>query len=225
MLAFSLFISFVTGTLFGLAPALFASRANPNESLREGERGSSLGQSPARSALIAVEIALSLVLLVGAGLMMKSFVRLTRVDPGFNPDRLLVFNIGLAGSADAAQQTTFYREAVERIKAVPGVQSVGAVSRLPLAGGNSSRSFSIPGDQQSYEADIRVSTPDYFPTMGIPLLKGRNFSAHDDTTLRCRSRSSTRRRRRVLSRREPDRQILDELRTEERKTADRRRRR
>jgi putative ABC transport system permease protein len=181
VLGFSLFVSILTGTLFGLAPALLASRSNPNDSLREGERGSSLGKSPARSALIAMEIALSLVLLVGAGLMMKSFVRLTQVKPGFDPDRLLIFNIGLPLSADPARQTSFYQEVVERIKSVPGVQSVGAVSRLPLAGGNSSRSFNTPGSSQSHDADIRVSTPDYFRTMAIPLLKGRNFSAHDDS--------------------------------------------
>jgi putative ABC transport system permease protein len=183
VLGFSLLISILTGTLFGLAPALFASRSNPNESLREGERGSSLGKSPARSALIAAEIALSLVLLVGAGLMMKSFVRLTQVNPGFNPDRLLIFNIGLPLSADAARQTSFYQEVVERLRSVLGVESVGAVSRLPLAGGNSSRTFNIPGSSQSYDADIRVSTPEYFKTMAIPLLKGRNFTAPDNSAL------------------------------------------
>jgi putative ABC transport system permease protein len=181
VLGFSLVASILTGMVFGLAPALFASRSNPNESLREGERGSSLGKSLARSALIAAEIALSLVLLVGAGLMMKSFVRLTQVNPGFNPDRLLIFNIGLPSSADSARQTSFHQEVIERLSSVPGVQSVGAVSRLPLAGGNSSRTFNIPGSSQSYSADIRVSTPDYFQTMGIPLLKGRNFTAHDSS--------------------------------------------
>jgi putative ABC transport system permease protein len=181
VLGFSLLISILTGALFGLAPALFASRSNPNESLREGERGSSLGKSPARSALIAAEIALSLVLLVGAGLMMKSFVRLTQVNPGFNPDRLLIFNIGLPLSADAARQTSFYQKVVERLRSLPGVESAGAVSRLPLAGGNSSRTFNIPGSSQSYNADIRVSTPEYFKTMAIPLLKGRNFTAHDNS--------------------------------------------
>jgi predicted permease len=180
VLGFSLLVSLVTGALFGLAPAFFASRSNPNEWLREGERGSSLGKSPARSALITAEIALSLVLLVAAGLMMKSFVRLTEVNPGFNPDRLLVFNIGLPSSADAARQTSFYQEVVERLRSVAGVDAAGAVSRLPLAGGNSSRDFNIPGNSQSYSADIRVSTPDYFHTMAIPLLKGRNFSAHDN---------------------------------------------
>ena len=179
VLGFSLIVSLITGVIFGLVPAFFAARSNPNESLREGERGSSLGKTSARSALIAIEIALSLVLLVGAGLMMKSFVRLTEVDPGFNPQRLLVFNIGLPISATPEQQTSFYQEVVEQLRAVPGVESVGAVSRLPLAGGNSSRSFNTSGSSQAYNADLRVSTPDYFRTMRIPLLKGRNFSAHD----------------------------------------------
>ncbi|MGB8342033.1 MAG: ABC transporter permease [Chthoniobacterales bacterium] len=181
VLLFSLLVSLLTGVLFGLAPAIFASRANPNQALREGERGSSLGKSPARAALITVEIAVSLVLLVGAGLMMKSFVRLTHVDPGFNPDRLLVFNIGLPTSADTVRQISFYQQVVERLRAIPGVQTVGAVSRLPLSGGNSTRSFNLLGSSQSYDADIRVSTLEYFQTMAIPLLKGRNFTAHDDS--------------------------------------------
>ncbi len=172
VLGFSLLASILTGTLFGLAPALFASRSNPNDSLREGERGSSLGRSPARSALIAIEIALSLILLVGAGLMMKSFVRLTGVDPRFNPDHLLVFNVGLASSAGAARQASFYQQAVDRLGSVPGVQSAGAVSRLPLAGGNSSRSYGILGSTQSYEADIRVSTPEYFSHDWHPVVTG-----------------------------------------------------
>lgn len=179
VLVFSLVVSLLTGALFGLAPAFFASRSNPNESLREGERGSSPGKNSARSILIASEIALSLVLLVGAGLVMKSFVRLTRVDPGIDPDRLLIFNIGLPLTTDGAHQVSFYQEVIEGLRALPGVESVGAVSRLPLAGGNSSRSFNTPGASQSHEADIRVSTPDYFRTMGIPLLQGRNFSEQD----------------------------------------------
>jgi putative ABC transport system permease protein len=178
VLGFTLVASILTGTLFGLAPALFASRSNPNDSLREGER-SSLGRNSLRSGLVAAELALSLILLVAGGLMVKSFIRLTQVNPGFNPDRLLTFNVGLPSSADAARQTSFYRQVVEGLASMPGAQSVGAVSRLPLAGGNSSRSFNVPGNPQSYDADIRVSTPDYFRTMGIPLLKGRSFGEHD----------------------------------------------
>ncbi|HEX4666949.1 MAG TPA: ABC transporter permease [Chthoniobacterales bacterium] len=179
VLAFSLLASILTGTLFGLAPALFASRVNPNESLREGERGSSLGQTRGRALLISGEIALSLVLLVSAGLMLKSFVRLMQVDPGFNPDRLLIFNTGLPASTEGSKQVRFFDQMIRQVAAVPGVQSVGAVSRLPLAGGNSSRSFNVPGRTQDYEADVRVCTPDYFGTMAIPLLRGRNFSEHD----------------------------------------------
>jgi putative ABC transport system permease protein len=182
VLVFSLLLSVTTGVLFGLAPAFFASRSNPNASLREGERGSSLGKSSARSVLIAAEIALSLVLLVGAGLMMKSFVRLTKVDPGFNPEHLLVFNVGLPASAEPARQIAFYQQVIERLRALPGVEAAGAVSRLPLAGGNSTRSFNVPGDSQSHSADIRVCTPDYFQTMKIPLLKGRNFNGYDTST-------------------------------------------
>jgi putative ABC transport system permease protein len=179
VLIFSVAVSLATGMLFGLAPAVFASRSNSNESLREGERGSSLGKNSARSILIAAEIALSLVLLVGAGLMMKSFARLTNVDPGFNPDHLLVFNIGLPAATEPVRQSAFYEQVVERLRAVSGVQAVGAVSRLPPASGNSSRSFNVAGSQQSQNADIRVCTPDYFRTMGIPLLKGRSFTEHD----------------------------------------------
>ena len=172
VLIFSLIISVATGALFGLAPAFFASRSNPNESLREGERGSSLGKSPARSVLIAAEIALSLVLLVGAGLMMKSFVRLTKVDPGFNPDHLLIFNIGLPASAEPARQNAFYEQVAERLRAVPGVAAVGTVSRLPLAGGNSSRSFNIPGSSQSYRRRHPDQYTGLFSHHGDPASEG-----------------------------------------------------
>ena len=179
VLGFSLLVTIVTSVLFGLAPAFFSSRANPNESLREGERGSSSGQNRGRSLLISGEIALSLVLLVGAGLMMKSFVRLMQVNPGFNPNHLLIFNTGLPGSTEGAKQARFFEQVLDRLRSVPGVKSVGAVSRLPLAGGNSSRSFNVPGRTQDYEADVRVCTTNYFQAMAIPLLRGRNFSEHD----------------------------------------------
>jgi putative ABC transport system permease protein len=125
------------------------------------------------------EVGLSLVLLIGAGLMLKSFVLLMNVDPGFDPNHLLVFSVGLPPSASSAQQDAFYREAVDRLQALPGVQSVGAVSRLPLTGGNSSRSFNVPGNTKEYSADLRVSTTGYFKTMGIPLRAGRNLTEQD----------------------------------------------
>lgn len=180
VLGFSLVVSLLSGLLFGLAPALQASATNLNETLKEGERGSTSGRWRTRSVLIVAETGLSLVLLVGAGLMVKSFARLLRVDPGFDPKHLLVFSVGLPSNSTPQQQDAFYQQAVERLQALPGVEAVGGVSRLPLAGGNSSRSFSIPGSNRTdYNADIRVSTPSYFHAMGIPLLAGRNFTDHD----------------------------------------------
>ncbi len=179
VLAFSFLASVICGVVFGLMPALQASRSNPNEFLKEGERGSTSHRGRTRSVLVVAEVGLSLVLLVGAGLLVKSFARLMDVNPGFDADRLLTFNVGLPSSTNAAQQFAFYRDVMQRLQALPGVKSVGAVSRLPLAGGNSGRSFKVPGIEKDYSADIRVSTADYFRTMGIPLMKGRNFSEGD----------------------------------------------
>ncbi|MFZ3343168.1 MAG: ABC transporter permease [Terriglobales bacterium] len=179
VLAFSFLVSVICGIVFGLIPALQASRSNPNQFLKEGERGSTAGRSRTRSVLVIAEVGLSLVLLVGAGLLVKSFSRLMNVNPGFDPNHLLTFNLGLPSSTDAAHQSAFYRQVEQGLQALPGVQSVGAVSRLPLAGGNSSRSFNIPGDSKDYSADIRIGTPDYFRAMGIPLLQGRIFTDSD----------------------------------------------
>jgi len=179
VLAFSVLVSVVSGISFGLIPAVNALRSNPSESLKEGERGTTPNRSRTRSALIVVEVALSLVLLVGAGLLVKSFARLMDVNPGFDADHLLTFNLGLPATSTVGQQFAFYQQVVQGLQVQPGVQSVGAVSRLPLAGGNSSRSFNVPGAQTDYSADVRVITPDYFRTMGIPVLKGRRFSEGD----------------------------------------------
>jgi len=179
VLAFSFGASVLTGILFGLAPAISASSANPAESLKQGERGSTGGGGRARAILIATEVGLSLVLLIGAGLMMKSFAKVTKVDPGFTSDRLLIFNIGARATAEEDRQVQFYQQIVQRLASVPGVERVAAVSRLPFSGGNSGRSFNRPGSETSYQADIRVATPEYFQTMGIPHLRGRNFNEHD----------------------------------------------
>jgi predicted permease len=179
VLAFSFLASAICGVAFGLIPALQGSRSNPSESLKEGERGSTSNRGRTRAVLVIAEVGLSLVLLLGAGLLVKSFARLMNVSPGFDPDHLLTFTIGLPSSADSVHQLAFYQQVLEHLQTLPGVKAVGAVSRLPLAGGNSSRGFSVPGNANAYNADIRVSTPDYFRTMGIPLLKGRNFSESD----------------------------------------------
>ena len=179
VLSFSLGISVVTGILFGLVPAITSSSSNPAESLKQGERGSTGGGSRRRAFLIATEVGLSLILLIGAGLMIKSFANLTKVAPGFNPDRLLIFNIGASARADEDAQLQFYQQVVQRVAAVPGVESAAAISRLPFSGGNSSRTFNRPGSKKIDQADIRIATPDYFRTMGIPLVRGRNFDEHD----------------------------------------------
>jgi putative ABC transport system permease protein len=179
VLSFSLGVSVITGILFGLVPAISSSSSNPAESLKQGERGSTGGGTRRRAFLIATEVGLSLILLIGAGLMIKSFANLTKVAPGFNPDRLLIFNIGASARADEDTQLQFYQQIVQRVAAVPGVESAAAISRLPFSGGNSSRTFNRPGSKKTDSADIRIATPDYFKTMAIPLVRGRNFDEHD----------------------------------------------
>jgi putative ABC transport system permease protein len=179
VLAFSFLASMVCGVIFGLVPALQTSQSKPNEFLKEGERGSTANRGATRSALVIAEVGLSLALLAGAGLLLKSFGRLMDVNPGFDPDHLLTFNLGLPPSTDAARRFAFYQQVLQRLQALPGVQTAGAVSRLPLAGGNSSRSFSVSQAEKDHNADVRVTTPDYFRAMGIPLLKGRSFSGGD----------------------------------------------
>jgi putative ABC transport system permease protein len=179
VLAFTVVLSLLTGLIFGLAPALYASANRISSALHDVERGSSSGRIRGRGVLIGAEVAISLVLLIGAGLMLKSFAKLTHVDPGFEAERLLVFNIGYPSSAAPVQQTAFYQQVIERLRAVPGVTSAAAVSRLPFSGGNSTRSFNLRGSDRNYEAAIRVITPDYFETMRIPLLKGRALTEHD----------------------------------------------
>jgi putative ABC transport system permease protein len=128
------------------------------------------------------EVGISLILLVGAGLLVRSFERLMRVDPGFDPKRLLTFVVALPPTTQPQQQNAFYQQVVQRLQSEPGVHSAAAVSRLPLSGGNSTRSFTlVPKSQLSYFGDIRVVTPEYFGTMGIPLLKGRNFTQADNS--------------------------------------------
>src|ERR1700730_6837962 len=167
VLGFSLVVSILTGVIFGLIPAVYTSFFRPNDTLVQSGRGGTPSHSRGRAILITTEIALSLLLLIGAGLMMKSFDNLTRVKPGFASDHLLVFNVAPPSATDLPRQSAFYRNVIERIAALPGVKSVGAVNRLPLAGGNSSRSFTLPGSDKPHDADLRVATPDYFQTMAI----------------------------------------------------------
>lgn len=179
VVSFGFIASLGTGVLFGLAPALSASAAMPAAAMNQGDRGGTAASGRGRAILITLEVALSLVLLIAAGLLTKSFANLAKVDPGFNSDHLLIFNIGAPARWSQEEKIIFYRQTLERLRDLPGVKSAGAVSRLPLAGGNSSRGFKIAGEKAEREADIRVATADYFAAMGIPLLRGRSFDEHD----------------------------------------------
>jgi predicted permease len=130
VLAFSFLASVFCGVAFGLMPALQSSRSNPNQFLKEGERGSTSNRGRTRSALVIAEVGLSLVLLVGAGLLVRSFARLMHVNPGFDPDHLLTFNLGLPSSTAPARQFAFYQEVLRQLRTFSGVQAVGAVSRV-----------------------------------------------------------------------------------------------
>jgi putative ABC transport system permease protein len=188
---FTMLVSLLTGILFGLAPALQALKTNLNDSLKEGSRGSTEGlrSNRVRSLLIISEVALSLVLLVGAGLLIKSFLRLQEVDPGFQSENVLTVNLALPRIkySESERQKNFFREALARIKTLPGVQTVGAVNILPLSGNDRRDSYTIAGQPkpipgQEPVAGARVISPDYFSALGIPLRRGRAFTERDVET-------------------------------------------
>jgi putative ABC transport system permease protein len=189
VLLFTLALSVLTGIAFGLAPALQSSRPNLNESLKEGGRGytQSFRRNKLRNVLVVAEVAISLVLLICAGLLIKSFLRLTETDMGFNTDRLLTVSVSPSRSRypEAEQQKIFYKRVLEEIGAAPGVQSASAIDFLPLSGDNRETSFVIEGrplsnTEEDLMADYATVTPNYFSVMGIPLLKGRAFTESDN---------------------------------------------
>ncbi len=185
---FTLGVSILTGLLFGLAPALQAAKSDLNESLKEAGRGT--GQSPARqrlrNALVVSEVALALVLLIGAGLMIKSLQRLHDMSPGFSPQQLMTMRIALPGSKyeKFSQGQAFFEELFDRLQARPEVKSVGAINLLPFGGGGGDRSFFIEGrtvskHEESPDEQVRFISAEYFNAMEIPVLKGREFTPRD----------------------------------------------
>jgi putative ABC transport system permease protein len=183
----TLAISVVTGLLFGLAPALQASRPDLNTALKKssGRNPGSFQGSGLRNLLVVSEVAVALLLLVGAGLMTKSFLRLQQVDPGFDATNVVSMNIALPTSKYREQQLNiFYDQLFERIRNLPGVKSVGGINPLPLSGSNVSKSVLVEGAPVVALTDrpsvgVRVVTPGYFQTMSIPVLKGRAFTEQD----------------------------------------------
>jgi len=186
ILAFSFGLSLLTGLIFGLAPALQSTRLDLNEVLKEGGRNTSAGAGHRlRSAMVVSEIALAVVLLIGAGLMMKSLFRLLQTNVGFKTDHLLTMSVVLPATKyeEDNQCIAFADQLKEHVQSLPGVSGMGTVDILPLNGGNTTR-FNIEGDPipppgQEVEANIRTVDETYFQTLGIPLLAGRVFDEHD----------------------------------------------
>ncbi|HEV2669303.1 MAG TPA: ABC transporter permease, partial [Blastocatellia bacterium] len=187
VLGFTLALSLLAGVIFGLAPAWQATRVSLNEELKENGRSSADGarQSRARGLLVITEIALSLVLLIGAGLLVKSFLRLQAVSPGFETENALAVRLSLpkAHYSNRAAVTAFYEKLRPRLESLPGVETVGVVSALPLSPVSYSIPFTIEGraitPDEVERADYRVVSAGYFRAMKIPLIAGREFNERD----------------------------------------------
>ncbi|HYH84024.1 MAG TPA: FtsX-like permease family protein, partial [Pyrinomonadaceae bacterium] len=188
VVVFTSAVTILTGVLFGLAPALQVSKVELAESLKEGSRGSTEGgaRGRVRSLLVVSEVALSLLLLVGAGLLIKSFARLREVNPGFDARNVLTTGLSLSRTKyqTPEQQANFFREAERRTQETPGVVAVGLVNLLPLSGDSTSSTFYVDGrgpvtGAEKPDANYRVVSRDYFRAMGVPVMRGRAFGERD----------------------------------------------
>ena len=186
VVGFTLVLALGTGLLFGLVPALIGT-STANDALREGGRhGGGPRARRALGALVVAEVALSLVLLTGAGLLIRSFMRLQTIDPGFRPGGVLTARLSLPGARypDSAAATTFFQNTLDKVRQLPGVQSAAAISFLPLAGPGMGTSFyradrPVPPDGQQPSTEVRPVTPNFFKTMGIPQRAGRDVADTD----------------------------------------------
>jgi len=190
VLAFAILVSAVTGIVFGLAPALQTSRLDVNSSLKEGGRTDAPRRTSGRNLLLIGEVALSLMLLIGASLLIKSFIRLQDVKSGFNPQGVLISSVGLprANYSEPAQRIEFFRQLEEHVAALPGVRAVGGAINLPLGASNYliGRAFIPEGRSLTVEESVNASYStiigDYFRALQIPVLAGRGFSETDIDT-------------------------------------------
>jgi predicted permease len=186
VLAFTVGISFLTGIIFGLIPAIQAGDVDVHETLKESGRGTS-GRQWLRSSLVVVEVATTLVLLIGAGLMIRSFYLLQKVNPGFSHEQLTSFSVSLPEKKYATEdaRASFYNRLLENIRTLPGVESTAAASGLPLGNNGWQTSFVIEGQPPPPRDQVPLMeaclvTPDYFRAMNIPVLRGRVFNDRDD---------------------------------------------
>jgi putative ABC transport system permease protein len=187
VLIFTAAVAVLTGLVFGLAPALRAYKLGLNRGMREGLRGSATASSRRmNNALVAAQFALSVILLVGAGLMLKSFQHLMSINPGFQPDNVLTMRISLPARkyAGPAQTTQFYRSMLEQVRSLPGVRDAGVIDNLPFGSGRTSDGYAVEGQEPPpgsfpQNAQDRVVSPGYFQSLGVVLLRGRDFSEAD----------------------------------------------
>ena len=192
VLAFTLGLSVITGIVFGLVPAFEATRFDLHDSLKEGGKnvGGSSSSHHVRSLFVVTQVALALVLLVGAGLLVKSLNRLQAVDPGFNPNNLLTMRINLLrGKYDTEpKRIEFFKQAIDRIKTIPGVEAVGAINTPPFTGLYSGTKVDVDGQQlpsgQELHTGVCVSDLNYFQAMQIPLTRGRFYTEQEATEMR-----------------------------------------
>ncbi len=192
VLAFTLGLSLLTGIVFGLVPALEATRFNLHDSLKEGGKnvGGSSSSHRVRSLFVVAQVAMALVLLVGAGLLMKSFNRLQSVDPGFNPNNLLTMRVTLPFAKYEAEpkRIEFFQRALEQMRSIPGVEAVGAINTAPFTGLYPGTNVEVDGlklpEGQELHTGVGVTDANYFQTMQIPLLRGRLYTAQEATEMR-----------------------------------------
>jgi putative ABC transport system permease protein len=184
VLAYTALLCGVVGILFGIAPAWEGSRVNVSEALKEGMRGSSGGLGKHRVVLVITETALASILLIGAGLSLRSLWRTESVDPGFNPSGVLTFRVAAPAQFSGERIPLFYQQVIDRVRALPGVQSVVLARNLPMSGTDPSMAISIEGtppppSQVPVVTRLRAVGPDYFSGLQTPLLSGREFSEHE----------------------------------------------
>lgn len=187
VLAFTFIVAVFTGIIFGLIPAIQSSKLQLHETLKESGRSLTGGKNWARNTLVVSEVALTLILLIGAGLLIRSFYQLQNVNPGFEYSHLFSFNVSLPQKKYPTEQqtTNFYQQLTQNLKNLPGVQYVGAASGLPLGNNGWQTSFNVEGKPEPPSGqhplmEACLASPDYFRTMNIPLIKGRFFTDQDN---------------------------------------------
>jgi predicted permease len=187
VMGFSILVSIAASVLFGLAPALETSRIDLTEALKEGSRGSTMGRRLLRESMVALEVCVSLVLLIGAGLLVRSFIRLERTSPGFHSENVLTAFVSLpvAQYREPAQRAAFARAVLERVRAIHGVRSAATIDFLPYNGGPGSGGVEVAGHPRNPNEPRQIiwqtrASPGFFETLGIPLLRGRDIAASDE---------------------------------------------